>query len=163
MIKFISIIDKILSTLCTLLSVMLVISVIWQVFSRFVLNEPNTYTDELARFAFIWVGLIGAAYALGQKKHLAIGLLATKLESSPIKHKRLNLIINVITLCFVILIMCYGGLKLVNDTLAVGQISPVLGIEMGLIYAAIPLSGFFMLIYTIRDLFNCLQSPSSIN
>ncbi|TNH08475.1 TRAP transporter small permease [Testudinibacter sp. TR-2022] len=152
MAKFISIIDKALSALCVTLSVFLVICVVWQVFSRYVLNQPSTYTDEIARFLFIWVGLIGAAYALGQKKHLAIDLLLTKLESSPKKQNFLNLLINIISLFFIILIMCYGGGKLVLDTMSAGQISPVLGIQMGWVYFAIPLSGAFMLIYLLRDI-----------
>lgn len=95
--------------------------------------------------------MIGAAYAFGQKKHLAIDLLATKLESSPDKLKRLHFVVNLISLCFIVLIMCYGGVKLVNDTINAGQVSPVLGVQMGLIYSAIPLSGFlcwFMLFVT---------------
>ncbi|MGR6980404.1 TRAP transporter small permease [Testudinibacter sp. P27/CKL/0425] len=158
MAKFISTIDKTLSALCVTLSVFLVVCVVWQVFSRYVLNQPSTYTDEIARFLFIWVGLIGAAYALGQKKHLAIDLLLTKLESSPKKHNLLNLLINIISLFFIVLIMCYGGSKLVLDTMNAGQISPVLGIQMGWVYFAIPLSGIFMLIYLIRDISKELNS-----
>ncbi|HGO5857377.1 TPA: TRAP transporter small permease [Mannheimia haemolytica] len=161
--NFVSKIDKVLSALCVVISILLVVCVVWQVFSRFILKDPSVYTDELARFSFIWVGLIGAAYAFGQKKHLAIDLLATKLESSPDKLKRLNFIVNLISLCFIALIMCYGGLKLVNDTINAGQVSPVLGVEMGLVYSAIPLSGFFMLVYVIRDLFAIAKPVPSLH
>lgn len=150
--KFISVINWALSTLCIGLSSFLVCCVVWQVLSRYILNTPSTYTDEIARFLFIWVGLMGAAYALGQKKHLAIDLLVSKLENSPIKQSRLQLLINIISIAFATIIMCYGGFKLVMDTISNGQISPVLGIQMGLVYLAIPLSGCFMLIYLIRDI-----------
>lgn len=150
---FIKIINKILSSMCVVLCSILVLCVVWQVCSRYVLNTPSTYTDELARFLFIWVGLIGAAYALGQKKHLAIDLLATKLETSPSKQNLLNLCINIIGLFFTLSIMCYGGMRLVQDTIAHGQISPVIGIQMGGVYLAIPISGLFMLIYLVRDIF----------
>ncbi|OBX11009.1 TRAP transporter small permease [Gallibacterium genomosp. 3] len=150
---FIKIINKILSSMCVVLCSILVLCVVWQVCSRYVLNIPSTYTDELARFLFIWVGLIGAAYALGQKKHLAIDLLATKLETSPSKQNLLNVCINIIGLFFTLSIMCYGGMRLVQDTIAHGQISPVIGIQMGVVYLAIPISGLFMLIYLVRDIF----------
>lgn len=65
--RFILIMDKILSTLCVVLSSFLVCCVVWQVMSRYILNAPSTYTDEIARFLFIWVGLVGAAYALGKR------------------------------------------------------------------------------------------------
>ncbi|HBO37647.1 MAG TPA: TRAP transporter small permease [Pasteurellaceae bacterium] len=150
--RFIAVLDRILSILCIVVCSLLVICVVWQVFSRYVLNDPSTITDELARFLFIWVGLIGAAYGLGQKKHLAIDLLLMKLERQPKKHAFFQLIISLISIFFVAVIMCYGGGRLVMDTIEAGQISPVLGIEMGLIYLAIPLSGFFMLVFLLRDL-----------
>ncbi|KAA6209912.1 TRAP transporter small permease [Avibacterium paragallinarum] len=155
--KFIHFMNKTLSIMCVILCSVLVCCVVWQVFSRYILNTPSTYTDELARFLFIWVGLIGAAYALGQKKHLAIDLLATKFEHSPKQFHQLTLAINGISLFFVLTIMCYGGVNLVRDTMANGQISPVLGIEMGLVYLAIPISGLFILLYLLRDLFNNFQ------
>lgn len=158
--KFINLINKILSTMCVILCSVLVCCVVWQVFSRYILNTPSTYTDEMARFLFIWVGLIGAAYALGKKKHLAIDLLATKLEADPKKQCLLNLFINLVGIAFSTIIMCYGGLKLVQDTIAHGQISPVLGIEMGLVYMAIPISGIFMLIYLIRDVLDNVKQLS---
>lgn len=161
--RIISLIDRTLATFCVVLCVGLVISVVWQVFSRYVLNAPSTVTDELARFFFIWVGLIGAAYGLGQKKHLAIDLILMKLEKSPKKHAMLQLFINLVGLFFVIVIMCYGGGRLVIDTISAGQISPVLGIEMGLVYLALPVSGFFMLVFLLRDLINDVRQISAQN
>lgn len=43
--RFILIMDKILSTLCVVLSSLLVCCVVWQVMSRYILNAPSTYTD----------------------------------------------------------------------------------------------------------------------
>ncbi|UJF18260.1 TRAP transporter small permease [Vibrio sp. SS-MA-C1-2] len=150
--KLILILNKGLSLFCISLSTVLVACVVWQVFSRYVLNAPSTSTDEVARFLFIWVGLMGAAYTLGQKRHLAIDLLAMKLEDKPAQHAKLKVIINVISFFFAGVIMVYGGGSLMLKTLATGQVSPALGIEMGFVYAAIPLSGLFMLIYLCQDL-----------
>ncbi|WP_439235136.1 TRAP transporter small permease [Lonepinella koalarum] len=150
--KLINLLDRTLATFCVVLCIGLVVSVVWQVFSRYVLNNPSTITDELARFLFIWVGLIGAAYGLGQKKHLAIDLLLSKLEASPKKYNTLQIVINLVGVFFVCVIMIYGGGRLVLDTLNSGQISPVLGIQMGLIYLALPMSGFFMFVFLLRDL-----------
>lgn len=158
--KIITGLERILSTFCIVLCVGLVISVVWQVFSRYVLNNPSTVTDELARFLFIWVGLIGAAYGLGKKRHLAIDLLLIKLENNPRKHKALQIFINIVSLLFIAIVMCYGGSKLVISTMAAGQISPVLGIEMGLVYLALPISGLFMLVFLIRDIVHNLHKTN---
>lgn len=152
--------DRSLSVLCIVICSALVVCVVWQVFSRYILNDPSTVTDELARFLFIWVGLIGAAYAVGRKKHLAIDLLLMKLESHPKKKILLQVVINLISLFFIIVIMCYGGGRLVIDTVNAGQISPVLGIQMGWVYFAIPLSGFFMVIFLVRDLVSVFYQVS---
>ena len=49
--------------LVTLLGIM-VINVSWQVFSRYVLANPSSFTDELARYLMIWLGVMGTAYVL---------------------------------------------------------------------------------------------------
>ncbi|SIO92841.1 TRAP transporter small permease [Vibrio spartinae] len=155
--KLIGVINRGLSMFCIGLSSVLVICVVWQVFSRYVLNTPSTTTDELARFLFIWVGLMGAAYTLGQKRHLAIELLEQILENKPAKLSILRLVVNVISLLFASVIMVYGGGKLMLHVLETGQISPSLSLQMGYVYAAIPLSGMFMLIYLSTDFLTNLR------
>lgn len=150
MTKFIGVVDRILSTVCVTLMVILVVCVVWQVFSRYVLGAPSTSTDEMARFLFIWVGLLGAAYTLGQKKHLAMDFMLLALEGQ--KKVALQLVITSIGMFFAVVIMLFGGGSLVLKTLSVGQISPVLGWEMGWVYSAIPISGGCMILYLIRDL-----------
>ena len=56
------IIDKMLESLLIILMAVLVIDVLWQVASRYLLTSPSSITDELAGFLLIWVGLLGAAY-----------------------------------------------------------------------------------------------------
>lgn len=55
-------VDRTIAAFSIMVMSVLVICVVWQVFSRYVLNQPSTSTDELARFLMIWVGLLGAAY-----------------------------------------------------------------------------------------------------
>lgn len=67
-------IDKILENFVVGLMGILVIDVLWQVTSRYVLSSPSSFTDELAGFLLIWVGLFGSAYVAGKNEHLAIDL-----------------------------------------------------------------------------------------
>jgi TRAP-type C4-dicarboxylate transport system permease small subunit len=64
----------------------------------------------------------------------------------------LQMVITLIGLFFAIVIMVFGGGSLVMKTLSNGQLSPVLGLEMGWVYAAIPISGACMILYLLRDL-----------
>ena len=68
-------IDKGLELLLIGLMALLVVDVLWQVLSRYVLASPSSFTDEVAGFLLIWVGLMGAAYVSGREEHLAIDLL----------------------------------------------------------------------------------------
>lgn len=58
-------VDRVIAAFSVIVMIALVMCVVWQVFSRYVLNQPSTLTDELARFLMIWVGLLGAAYTVG--------------------------------------------------------------------------------------------------
>lgn len=143
-------IDKVLErTLVAIMSLM-VINVLWQVFSRYLLANPSSFTDELARYLMIWVGVLGAAYVAGKGNHVAITYFSEKF--SQVNQKRVRVIINLIVLSFALFGMLVGGLRLVNVTLFLEQLSPALKIPLGVVYAVIPLSGLLIIFYKILDL-----------
>ena len=53
--------DQLLEYLIISIMAVLVIDVLWQVASRFILGDPSSFTDELARFLLIWLSLFGGA------------------------------------------------------------------------------------------------------
>ena len=73
-------ITKILANILIVLMAAMVLDVTWQVFTRFILRDPSSFTEELARFLLIWIGVLGAAYALKTKAHLGIDILTYKLK-----------------------------------------------------------------------------------
>lgn len=145
-------VDQFLAWAVILISSVLVICVLWQVFSRYCLGTPSVATDEIARFMFMWVGLIGAAYAVSLKRHLAIDLLTQKLTGN--RKLVSEVVIILMTLLFAGLVMVYGGIGLVAKTLSTQQVSPALGIPMGYVYCAIPVSGIAIIFYSLVDLIN---------
>ena len=68
--KLYTYVNKVLATTVSIAMGLLVIDVLWQVFTRFVLGNPSSFTEELARYLMIWVGLLGASYAAGKRMHL---------------------------------------------------------------------------------------------
>ncbi|KMJ43428.1 TRAP transporter small permease [Xenorhabdus khoisanae] len=140
-------------TICLL--AFLVLCVSWQVISRYVLGAPSTETDELARYLFMWVAMIGAAYTTGQHRHLAIDLLMLKLTGA--KKSIVGLIIQAVIISFSSIVLLYGGSLLVSSTLENGQITPVLGWKMGYIYLCLPISGILMIFYAFVDVISILQ------
>lgn len=83
------IIDKGLELSLIFLMAFLVVDVLWQVLSRYILVSPSSVTDELAGYLLIWVGLLGAAYVSGKNEHLAIDLLLQHMRPSRRKLLRL--------------------------------------------------------------------------
>jgi len=116
-----------------------VVNVLWQVFSRFVLNDPSSMTEELARYLLIWISLLGGAYAVGRRLHPAIDLLAGSLAGS-LRTRQWRLV-HVTILMFAVGVMVVGGLRLVTLTLSLGQTSAAMGIPLGYVYLALPVSG----------------------
>lgn len=142
--------DRIVEIFLCLLMVFLVLNVSWQVITRFILPEPSSYTEEVARFLLMWIGLLGAAYAYRKKMHLGIDIISEKLQGRA-KYVT-TLFVYSLTLLVAIAVLIVGGLNLVLLTLELNQFSSSLGLPMGLIYLCLPLSGFLIVLYTVEML-----------
>ena len=139
-------IDFILKWAIIIILAVMTINVLWQVLSRFVLAKPSSFTEELARYMLVWLGILGASYVAGQKMHLAIDLLSTKLS---IKYKSLlEILIQFFIFIFALFVMVIGGIRLVTITFALNQISAALQIKLGFVYLILPISGLFMMFYS---------------
>ena len=95
-------------TVVVLLSIMLT-SVLWGVLTRYIFADQSSWTDELARFALIWVSILGAAYVSGKKAHITIDLLPKR--TSEKRKLQLEVITSVIIAVFVLAIFIIGGLR----------------------------------------------------
>lgn len=153
-------IDKILGWALIILLGILVINVLWQVFSRYLLKSPSSFTDELARYLLIWVGILGAAYASGKKLHLAIDIIPSKLN--PENRLILDRIIYFLVAAFAVLVMVIGGSRLVFITLYLEQTSPALNLPIGYVYLVIPISGLLIMYYCISDIMRKKNKQTNI-
>lgn len=129
----------------------MVVDVIWGVFTRYALGFQSSWTDELARFLMIWVGILGAAYASGKDMHIAIDLLPQYLNEK--NNKRLNIFITTVIVLFVLVIFIVGGLRYVYISITLGQTSAALKLPMGIVYSIFPISGIIIIYYRIRNTF----------
>ncbi|MBK7629506.1 MAG: TRAP transporter small permease [Ignavibacteriales bacterium] len=144
-------IDFILKWVVIIIFAIMTINVLWQVLSRFILAKPSSFTEELARYMLVWIGILGASYVAGQKMHLAIDLLATKLST---QYKSfLEILIQFFVFVFALFVMVIGGMRLVTITLALNQISAALQIKLGFVYLILPISGLLMMFYSFYFIF----------
>lgn len=151
-------IDRALGYFLVILMGVLVLDVLWQIVSRYILKSPSSFTDELARFLLIWVGIFGSAYATGKKMHLAIDVLINRLK--PENRKLIDLFINAAIAVFALTVMVIGGINLMLILLKLGNSSAALKIPIGTVYSVIPVSGLIIIYYTISDILNILKNES---
>lgn len=142
------VLDKTLEALTAAAMALLVIVVAWQVITRFILNNPSSWTEELAIYMMIWVGLLGAAVALNRKAHLGIDYFVGKLKIKIRLYVELLVYLSIAV--FAILVLLIGGYNIVIFYLSEPQLSPALGINVAYVYLAIPISGFFITFYSIE-------------
>jgi TRAP-type C4-dicarboxylate transport system permease small subunit len=88
-----------------------VVNVSWQVASRFLLGSPSSFTDELARYLLVWIGLLGGAYAAGERRHIAVDLLPASLDARA--GRALALFTHAAVMLFALTVMVGGGARLV--------------------------------------------------
>ncbi len=145
-------IDKILARLLILIMSIMVINVLWQVFSRYFLGAPSSFTDELARYLMIWIGILGAAYVSGRNKHVAIDVLPSRLSIKT--QKKLKLIVRILIILFCLFALVIGGSRLVYVTYVLDQYSPALQMPLAVVYMIIPISGLLIIYYKMSDILN---------
>jgi TRAP-type C4-dicarboxylate transport system permease small subunit len=138
---------------------LLVVDVLWGVFTRYVLGAQASWTEELARFLLVWVALLGGAVAFGRKAHLGVDYFVHRLH--PAARKQTAVVAHLVVLFFAGAILLLGGTRAVSEALALGQTTPALGWKMGYVYLALPISGFFVVFYTLQNLGETLGGPTA--
>ena len=142
-------INRIIEFMLIAIFALLVLDVLWQVFGRYVLKQSFSFTEEFARFALIWLAILGAAYLNGKREHLSMDFLLRKL--SPEKLKKRMQIIEILMFVFALVVMVIGGGNLVYTTLYLGQISPAMHISLGYVYAIVPISGLLIMFFSVYN------------
>jgi TRAP-type C4-dicarboxylate transport system permease small subunit len=129
----------------------LVIDVLWGVVSRYWPGiVPSDWTEELGIFLLAWVSLFGSALTFREHGHLGLDYFVSQLD--PAARRLVAIIVELCVLVFATYGLCYGGYRLVADTLAANQLTPVLQWKIGYLYASVPLSGCFFVAFAIEHL-----------
>ncbi|MFK7887164.1 MAG: TRAP transporter small permease [Gammaproteobacteria bacterium] len=133
-------------TLVALMGV-LVFAVLWQVASRYLFASPSSWTEEIARFLLIWIGMLGAAYAFRHNLHIGLDLLPQKLKGNAALN--LHRFTQAVIILFAFCVLVVGGSSLVYLTWDLRQYSAVLRLPVSVLYSVIPLAGLLIIIFTL--------------
>lgn len=142
-------VNKIIERFLVLILIGMVLNVIWQVFTRFFTSSPSAFTNELARYLMIWLGILGAAYISGKQEHVAIDFFVKKLNNSLRRFIDRFVLLSILSFAFFVMII--GGINLVYITLKLKQYSPSLQIPLALVYSIIPISGLLIIFYKVTQ------------
>lgn len=138
----------------------LTLDVLWGVITRYVFGNQAKWTEELARFLLIWVSLLGGAAAFGEKAHLGVDYFVGLMD--PAAQKIMTVLSYAAVLFMTITIFLIGGWQLVQVNLNSGQLAPALQIKMGYIYAAVPVAGIFIIVFTIEQLLETISEMKAV-
>jgi len=129
----------------------------WQVFTRYILQNPSSWSEELVSYLFGWMALLGSSIVVGERGHMNIPILVDKMGKNA--RKGLAVFAEIIACLFAGIILVYGGVQITN--LAMGQMTSSLGVPIGIFYIVLPLSGVINVVYTILNIIGILDG--SIN
>ena len=139
------VLNKVLETILAVLVAVMVLGCIWQVATRFILNNPSKYTEEFLRYTLIWLTMLGVPYAYGQERHLSINIITRNFTDKG--SLRLKLLIEILITALSVFVMIAGGWLVTANS--AGQISPAMQIPMQIYYICVPISGVLMVIYSL--------------
>ncbi len=120
----------------------------WQVFTRYILQSPSSWSEELVSYLFAWMALLGASIVVGERGHMNIPIVVEQLNIR--WRKFFAIFAEVIACLFAGIILVYGGSQITN--LAMGQMTSSLGLPIGVFYIVLPLSGVINIVYTILNI-----------
>ena len=141
--------DQILSAVCAIMFSFMTVIAVYQVVTRYVFNNPSSFSEELLTYSFAWMSMFAATLVFGERDHMRLAYFADKLTEK--KGIVLAVATECVILIFTILVLIYGGISIT-------QVTASLGIPMGYVYSIMPVSGVLTAIYSIINISNlCRQ------
>lgn len=140
--------NKLLNVLAGVSFLAMVVLTCWQVFTRYILQNPSPWSEELVSYLFGWMALIGASLVTGERGHMNIPVVVEKMGEKA--QKFFLILAEVIAFLFSVIILVYGGMKITS--LAMGQLTSSLGVPIGIFYIVMPLCGVLNMIYTVLNI-----------
>lgn len=142
-------VEKICGAMIVFSFSVMIVACVLQVFTRYVLNTSLSWTEELARYMFIWSNLLGAAICVRWGSHATVTAV---FDLFPARVQRaLRILIQAVVAGLSLLLAIYG-FRVAYVTRI--ETSPALKISMSLINAAVPVSGILMVVFSV---FNIVQ------
>ena len=140
-------INKLISWLVIVLFGIMFLACVWQVITKYLLNNSATWTDETARYTFIWATMLSATVLSWKQGHAVLSFIVDRMP------KKLGAAFRIFSEGMVIwigvILVKYAGLPMKTAAL---QKSPALHLRMDFIYVAVPICGCLFVLYAVTHI-----------
>lgn len=149
-------VDQVLRWASVVLFAVLVAIVVWQVVTR-LLGSPSTWSEEAARYTFVWLGFFASALVFSEKGHIAVDFLVRR---QPLAGQRATAALaQVGVLAFALLILVWGGVRASGG--AWNQQLSSLPTTVGAMYTVMPLTGVIIAFYAAFHLVQVIRGDEA--
>lgn len=147
--KFIDGLDSVVKWAAIAMFSIMTVAIVLQVIFRYILHASLSWSEELARYLFVWSVLLGSAMCVKRRSHVGVEVFTMYL---PKNLQRYSIFLaDILGLIFYGILIIYG-FNVVKITM--NQFSASLGIKMGYPYLSIPVAGIVMF---LNGLYNMLE------
>lgn len=146
--------DTMVNWILALIMTAMLVVVSAQVWYRFVLNNPLAWSEELARYLFVWISFLGSAVGVRMRVHLGIDLIDKILTSGG--RTVMTVLVNLLIQIFLVVVI-FWGIKILK--VVQFQKSASMGIPMTWPYLAVPVGSGLMLLNSLRLTWDVLFTP----
>jgi TRAP-type C4-dicarboxylate transport system permease small subunit len=145
-------VNGVIRWLIIVLMLVMTVTVSLQIVFRYVLNAPLDWSEEVARFSFVWVSFFGASALMRVREHINVTVFT---DNFPPRLRALAIFLANLCALICIYFFVVGGLALTYHEWR--QLSPTTQVPMGWVYVAIPIAatlmGIWVVIQTIDSAF----------
>lgn len=144
---FLNAVEWVVKKVVGIMMMLMVAIMCYQVVLRYAFQNSNIWSEEVTRYLFVYVSLLGSFIAIRRNSHLKVDFFVDLLKGN---FKRYFTIITDIAVILFIIYLIPLSFNLCLSTMK--NISPGLKMPMGYAYAAIPIGAVFMLLGMIEQL-----------
>lgn len=156
--KFVGAVNSIGKWICVAALGVMTLMVVLQVLFRYVIQSSLSFSEELARYMFIWAAFVGSALALKNRSHVSIEIVVANLPRA-IK-RRAIMVTNALSFIFYAMLLVYGIDMMLH---AVEQTSPTMGwLRMSYVYLSVPIAGFILLANAVVNAYEEIADPDIV-
>lgn len=152
------VLDNVLNVLAGVSFIAMVALACWQVFTRYILQNPSSWSEELVGYLFAWMALLGASIVVGERGHMSIPVIVERFNIGA--RKFFAIFAEIIAFIFAAVILVYGGMQITS--LAMGQMTSSLGVPIGIFYTVMPIAGVLNMIYAVLNIIEISNGTISL-